>query len=187
MTDSTVTADREQLFAKLADPATTGKFFERVSDSVSWTVEGTHPLAGTYTSKQAFFDSTFAILGPLMRDGLDLEVQNLHVAGPRLLDAFLAAYPDISFNLKQGPAHHLVNQMRSGALDVVIVAPLPDDTDGLESVVLRDEKLYLTISAPAAHRQVGAVWQTVHRLPPAARRFVSFLAESGAKVLREAP
>jgi hypothetical protein len=59
MTDSTVTADREQLFAKLADPATTGKFFERVSDSVSWTVMGTHPLAGTYTSKQAFFDSDF--------------------------------------------------------------------------------------------------------------------------------
>jgi hypothetical protein len=81
MTDSTVTADREELFAKLADPATTGKFFERVSDSVSWTVEGTHPLAGTYTSKQAFFDSTFTILGPLMRDGLRLEVQNLHIAG----------------------------------------------------------------------------------------------------------
>jgi hypothetical protein len=81
MTDSTVTADREQLFAKLADPATTGKFFERVSDTVSWTVMGTHPLAGTYTSKQAFFDSTFAILGPLMRDGIDLEVRNLHVTG----------------------------------------------------------------------------------------------------------
>jgi len=48
MTDSTVTADREQLFAKLAHPATTDKFFERVSDSVSWTVMGTHPLAGTY-------------------------------------------------------------------------------------------------------------------------------------------
>jgi ketosteroid isomerase-like protein len=79
VTDSTVPADREQLFAKLADPAITGKFFERVSDSVSWT--WTHPLAGTYTSKQAFFDSTFAILGPWMRDGLHLEVQNLHVAG----------------------------------------------------------------------------------------------------------
>ena len=76
-----MTADREQLFATLADPATTGKFFERVFDSVSWTVMGTHPLAGTYTSKQAFFDSTFAILGPLMRDGLALEVRHLHVAG----------------------------------------------------------------------------------------------------------
>jgi len=162
--------------------------------------------------------------------------------------------------------------MRAGALDVVIVAPLPDDEDGLESVVLRDEKLYLTVAAdhpfaarpaiqlrqaaaekylaltrghglrqvfdkicadagfvpelafegediatlrglvgaglgiavlppaiindgtvvdvaitkPAARRQVGAVWQTERRTPPAARRFVSFLAESGAKVLREA-
>ena len=43
-------------------------------------MEGTHPLAGTYTSKRAFFDSTFTILGPLMRDGLRLEVRNLHVA-----------------------------------------------------------------------------------------------------------
>jgi uncharacterized protein len=81
MTDSAVTADREQLFATLADPATTGQFFERVSDRVSWTVEGTHPLAGTYTSKRAFFDSTFTILGPLMRDGLRLEVRKLHIAG----------------------------------------------------------------------------------------------------------
>jgi hypothetical protein len=46
MTDRAVTADREQLFATLADPATAGQFFERVSDSVSWTMEGTHPLAG---------------------------------------------------------------------------------------------------------------------------------------------
>jgi uncharacterized protein len=38
-------------------------------------------LAGTFTSKQALFDSTFAILGPLMRDSLDLEVRQLHVAG----------------------------------------------------------------------------------------------------------
>ena len=80
MTDPAVTADREQLFATLADPATTGQFFERVSDSVSWTVEGTHPLAGTYTSKRAFFDSTFTILNPLMGEGLRLEVRNLHVA-----------------------------------------------------------------------------------------------------------
>ena len=81
MTNSTVTADREQLFAQLAGPTTTGKFFERVSERVSWTVMGTHPLAGSYTSKQAFFDSTLAILGPLMRDALHLEVRNLYVAG----------------------------------------------------------------------------------------------------------
>jgi LysR family transcriptional regulator, transcription activator of glutamate synthase operon len=43
----------------------------------------------------------------------------------------------------------------------------------------------ITITKPAAHRQVGAVWQTERRSPPAARRFLSFLAASGAKVLRE--
>jgi hypothetical protein len=52
MTNSTITADREELFAKLADPATTGKFFERVSKGVSWTVMVSHPLAGSYTSEQ---------------------------------------------------------------------------------------------------------------------------------------
>lgn len=79
MTDSSVTADREQLFAKLADPATNGEFFERVSDTVSWTIMGTHPLAGEYTSKKAFFDASFAVLGPLMRDGLGLKLLNLHI------------------------------------------------------------------------------------------------------------
>lgn len=43
----------------------------------------------------------------------------------------------------------------------------------------------ITITKPTAHRQVGAVWQTEHRLPPAERRFVSFLVVSGAKVLCE--
>jgi hypothetical protein len=52
MTNATLAADREQLFTELADPATTDKFFERVSDGVSWTVMGTHPLAGNDTSKQ---------------------------------------------------------------------------------------------------------------------------------------
>ena len=100
MTDRAVTADREQLFATLADPATTGQFFERVSDSVSWTVEGTHPLAGTYTSKRAFFDSTFTILSPLMRDGLRLEVRNLHVAD------------DYTIAELQGPRSVLASRLR---------------------------------------------------------------------------
>jgi hypothetical protein len=52
MTNSTITADHEELFAKLADPATTGEFFERVSKGASWTVMVSHPLAGTCTSEQ---------------------------------------------------------------------------------------------------------------------------------------
>jgi DNA-binding transcriptional LysR family regulator len=191
---------------------------------------------------------------------------------PALLDAFLAAYPEVSFTLRQGPAADLIDQMRSGLLDVVIVAPLPTQDDQLESVVLDDEPLYLTvasdhrlakrrsvelrqaageyfialtpghglrqtfdqmcrqagfepalafegeevatlrglvgvglgiavlpkaphdeksiveltISKPASHRLVGAVWLKDRRPPPAARRFVAFLSTSGARVLNQA-
>jgi LysR family transcriptional regulator, transcription activator of glutamate synthase operon len=189
---------------------------------------------------------------------------------PRLLDAFLAAYPDISFTLKQGAAPALLDQMRRGALDVVVVAPMPSADDRLESVVLAEERLCLvvardhrfasrasidlrqaatetfvaltpaqglrevfdtlceragftpqlafegeehetlrglvraglgvavlppathkdptlveiTVRDPNARRHIGAVWQKDRRLPPAARRFISFLSKSGAKVLR---
>lgn len=73
--------DRTELFAHLADPATAARFFEQVADDVSWTVEGTHPLAGHYASRTAFTTATFDRLGPLMRDGVRLEVVDLHVAG----------------------------------------------------------------------------------------------------------
>jgi ketosteroid isomerase-like protein len=47
-------ADGEALFGLLEDPGTAAAFFDRVADDVNWTVMGTHPLAGTYTSKAAF-------------------------------------------------------------------------------------------------------------------------------------
>jgi DNA-binding transcriptional LysR family regulator len=189
---------------------------------------------------------------------------------PRLLDAFLAAYPNISFTLKQGGAPAVLDQLRAGALDVVIVAPMPAADDRLETLVLAEEPLCLTVASdhrlanrasvdlrqaatetfvgltrehglrpvvdslceragfvpqlafegeehetlrglvraglgvavlpraphhdpalveitlrdPEARRQVGALWQKDRRLAPAARRFITFLTTSGAKVLR---
>jgi len=47
-------ADGEALFGLLEDPQTTSGFFERVAEDVHWTVMGTHPLVGSYTSKAAF-------------------------------------------------------------------------------------------------------------------------------------
>lgn len=73
--------DREQLFANLGQPETMPAFFERVADDVDWTVEGTHPLAGRYTSKKAFVEATFDRLGAVMRDGTRLEVRHLVVEG----------------------------------------------------------------------------------------------------------
>jgi ketosteroid isomerase-like protein len=44
-------------------------------------VEGTHPLAGRYRSKQAFLDATFGRLGGVLSDGVRLEVEHVFVDG----------------------------------------------------------------------------------------------------------
>ena len=77
--------DRIELFDKLADPATTPEFFARVADDVNWTVEGTHPLAGTYASKDEFTAATFHRLTPIMRDGVRLQLQHLYVDGDTVI------------------------------------------------------------------------------------------------------
>lgn len=83
-------ADWRRIFGLLADPATSGEFFDHVADDVRWTVMGTHPLAGTYQGKQRFRTATFDRLGRLMRGGVRLEVRWLHLAGDHVI-AELAA------------------------------------------------------------------------------------------------
>jgi hypothetical protein len=56
-------------------------FFERVADDVDWTVMGTHPLAGHYTSKKAFIEGTFAKLSQVLPKGTQLHVEHLIVEG----------------------------------------------------------------------------------------------------------
>lgn len=72
---------RTALFRNLADPRTISRFFDQVADDVSWTVEGTHPLAGAFTSKAEFVRATFDRLAPLMRDRVRLELRGLLVDG----------------------------------------------------------------------------------------------------------
>ncbi len=57
------------------------KFFEHVADNVSWTVMGTHPLAGRYDSKDEFMRCTFDRLNRIMPDGIALSVDNVLVDG----------------------------------------------------------------------------------------------------------
>ncbi|MCV7031161.1 LysR family transcriptional regulator [Mycobacterium sherrisii] len=75
----------------------------------------------------------------------------VHSRGPRdvplLLDAFLAAHPDISFTLKQGGAPAVLDQLLAGALDVAIVAPMPPADDRLDTLVLAEERLCLTVAS----------------------------------------
>jgi ketosteroid isomerase-like protein len=79
MTD--IHEDRRALFECLQSSATQGAFFARVADDVDWTVQGTHPLAGRYRSKQEFTEATFARLAGVLREGAELVVEHLYVDG----------------------------------------------------------------------------------------------------------
>lgn len=57
----------------------TDMFFSKVSDDVNWTVMGTHPLAGTYQTKQDFVKSTFERLNKVLEEGVVLKVKNILV------------------------------------------------------------------------------------------------------------
>jgi len=56
-------------------------FFDHVAQDVNWTVMGTHPLAGTYHTKEDFLAHTFARLDKLLKEGVVLRVTNLLVDG----------------------------------------------------------------------------------------------------------
>ncbi len=96
---------------------------------------------------------------------------------PRLLDAFLAAYPDISFTLRQGGGHAVLDQLRTGELDVVIVASAPPADDRLETLVLAEEQLCLTVAAD--HRLANRV--SVDLRQAAAETFVGLTPQHGLR------
>ena len=56
-------------------------FFNHVAQDVKWTVMGTHPLAGTYHTKENFLADTFARLDKLLKEGVVLRVSNVLVDG----------------------------------------------------------------------------------------------------------
>jgi hypothetical protein len=49
-----ITEDRVRAIFKELEAGDGASFFKHVADDVDWIVEGTHPLAGHYLSKQAF-------------------------------------------------------------------------------------------------------------------------------------
>ncbi len=68
------------LFAHLEQGDGAG-FFEHVADDVDWTVQGTHPLAGRYRSKQDFLAGTFAKLAKVLPQGAQLSTENVLMDG----------------------------------------------------------------------------------------------------------
>jgi ketosteroid isomerase-like protein len=73
--------ERRRLFGLLESPETQPEFWARVAEDVDWTVEGTHPLAGRYYSKQEFREATFGRLARVLVGGVKLEVQHVFVDG----------------------------------------------------------------------------------------------------------
>lgn len=70
----------EELFSNLEN-GHGERFFEKVAENVSWTVMGTHPLAGAYKSKKGFLDATFRRLERILKEGVVLKVLNVFVEG----------------------------------------------------------------------------------------------------------
>ncbi|XYK80683.1 MAG: nuclear transport factor 2 family protein [Labrenzia sp.] len=69
-----------RLFAK-QQTDNTGGFFERVRDDVHWEVMGSHPYAGTYTSKSALLEKAVRPLARKLNEGIVLSVEEVYLDG----------------------------------------------------------------------------------------------------------
>ena len=56
-------------------------FFNHVSPDVDWTVMGTHPLAGHYTSRESFRKKTFNRLTPCLTAPIQLSLNTVFIDG----------------------------------------------------------------------------------------------------------
>ena len=74
-----ITSERVREILKGLEQGDGAAFFEHVADKVDWIVEGTHPLAGHYLSKQAFIAGTFAKLAKVLPEGAQLHVEHMIV------------------------------------------------------------------------------------------------------------
>lgn len=76
-----ITPEQVQALFKGLESGNGADFFAHVADDVDWTVMGSHPLAGHYSSKQAFIAGTFAKLAQVLPEGARLHVENIIVQG----------------------------------------------------------------------------------------------------------
>ncbi|MBM7790860.1 LysR family transcriptional regulator [Tenggerimyces flavus] len=78
----------------------------------------------------------------------------LHSTGahevPELLRKFRASHPTVRFNLAQGSHETMLRRIHAGEMDLALTAPVPVEEPGLESTVLYEQPLVLTV--PTKHR-----------------------------------
>ena len=75
-----------------------------------------------------------------------------HETVPALLSAFRAEHPRVRFQLAQTYSDELLARLRSGALDLCLISPLPEEPG---VVVRRLDEQRLRLVVPAGHRLSG--------------------------------
>jgi ketosteroid isomerase-like protein len=96
-----VTTNQVETLFNYLNAGENDEFFEHVADDVQWTVMGTHPLAGTYKSKQGFLLHTFQRLNKILKEGVVLKVNNILVQGDTAvveMESFSTAINGMPFN-----------------------------------------------------------------------------------------
>ncbi|DBB02835.1 hypothetical protein WJX77_010132 [Trebouxia sp. C0004] len=68
-----------QVFHNLEISGQAAHFLSHVADNVDWTVKGTHPLAGQYSSKQHFQEAALAKIGANIKEPLVMRVTSVLV------------------------------------------------------------------------------------------------------------
>lgn len=78
----------------------------------------------------------------------------LHTMGgvrvPELLRAFRTAHPEVRFMLSQGGHQELLRQVRAGAVDLALTAPVPVDSPDLAALPLSRQPV--VVAVPSGHR-----------------------------------
>lgn len=99
---------------------------------------------------------------------------------PRLIAAFTAASPRVTFSLAEGSAEMIADLVLSGSLDVGVVSPRPQKTTVSWRSMFRQR---LGVAVPHDHRLVGAA--SVSMADLADERFVSMEPGFGMRRLLE--
>lgn len=125
----------ENLFKNLE----TGKndlFFKHVADDVSWTVMGTHPLAGTYHTKDDFISHTFQRLNKILKEGVVLKVKNIIIHD----DTAVVEMESISTALNETPFNNTYCWVVRFESDVIVEVRAYVDSALVQKVIDENEK-----------------------------------------------
>ena len=72
---------------------------------------------------------------------------------PDLIASFRESHPRARFQLLQNASHIILEELQAGDVDLALVSPVPKTGEGIESIVLASEELFLAV--PHDHRFAG--------------------------------